>query len=820
MMTGLWHDLRYALRSLGRTPGFTAVAVLTLALGIGANTAVFSLVRWVLIHPLPYAEPERLYSVHEDNAQQGTRPASYPTFLDWRAQARVFDGLAFIRGQTVIFRSAEGPEQVIAGYVSPDFFRVVGEAPRLGRGFLPDEEQSGEPVAVISDELWRRRFGGEPSAVGRTMPVGDAVVRIVGVMPQGFAYPPWATLWMPIAALPPVGRPALSERTLHTDSRVIGRLAQGVGLDRAQSEMNTIAARLATAYPSANAGWSQVAFWPLADELLGDAATRLLVLQATVAIVLLIACVNVVSLSLARGMARSRELALRAALGASRWRLVRQLLVESLVLALVGGVAGAVLAEWALTLLKTSAPDVLPRLQEVTLDGWAMGFTAGLSILATVGVGLLPALRVTRPDLLAGMNEAGGRAGAGPRRTRLYSILVVGELALAMVLLVGAGLLIRSFDRLQQVALGFDPGGLLTLRVVPPSSQYDNPERLVELYRRLSEAVGALPGVRSVALTNHMPLTGASASTRIELEGRAPDPQNESSALFRTVSAEYFGTMRIPIVRGRALSAADLSHATGAVVVNQAFVRRYWPNLDPIGRRVSVFKSVQNRADFGERADGVVVGVVGDVRHFSQEDDLVPEVYLPYTRNPPTWIQLVVRASGDPARLIPALRHKVLAVDPGLPVVGEGMWQGITTMDQFLAASRAPRTFNSVLLSGFAATALLLALVGLYGIVSYLVVQRAREIGVRVALGARPGDVVALVLGRSLRWCLWGVVLGTAGAFALTRFIASLLFGVAPTDPATFVVVALGLGSVTALASFLPARRAAGLDPMQTLRSE
>lgn len=819
-MTGLWQDIRYAIRSLARTPGFTAAAVLTLALGIGANTAVFSLVRWILIHPLPYAEPERLYSVHEDNAQEGSRPASYPTFLDWRDQARVFGGLAFVRGQTVIFRSAEGPEQVIAGYVSPDFFRVVGEAPRLGRGFLPDEELSGEPVAVISDGLWHRRFGGESSAIGRTMPVGDAMVRIVGVMAPGFAYPPWATLWMPIAALPPAGRLVLSERTFHSDSRVIGRLAEGVGLERARSEMNTIEARLAKAYPSAYGGWSQVAFWPLADELLGNVATQLLVLQATVAIVLLIACVNVVSLSLARGMVRSRELALRAALGASRWRLVRQLLVESLVLALVGGVAGAVLAEWALTLLKTSAPDVLPRLQEVTLDGWAMGFTAGLSILATVGIGLLPAARVTRPDLLAGMIEAGDRSGAGPRRTRLYSVLVVGELALAMILLVGAGLLVRSFDRLQQVALGFDPGGLVTLRVVPPPAQYDNPERLVELYRRLSEAVSGLPGVRSVALTNHMPLTGASMSTRIELEGRAPDPQDGSSALFRTVSAEYFGTMHIPILRGRALSGGDLSHASGAVVINQAFVRRYWPNVDPIGRRVSVFKSVQNRADFGERVEGVVVGVVGDVRHFSQEADLQPEVYLPYPRNPPNWIQLVVRASGDPARLVPALRRTVVAVDPGLPVVGEGLWQGFATMDQFLAASRAPRTFNSVLLSAFAAMALLLALVGLYGIVSYLVVQRAHEIGVRMALGARPGDVVALVLGRSLRWCFWGVALGAAGAFALTRFIASLLFGVAPTDPATFLVVTLGLGLVTALASFLPARRAAGMDPMQTLRSE
>jgi putative ABC transport system permease protein len=703
--------------------------------------------------------------------------------------------------------------------VSPQFFRVVGESPRLGRSFLPEEERAGAPVAVISDALWHRRFGAAAGAVGQTVRLGDAVVRIVGVMPAGFAYPDWATLWLPIAALPAAERAILTERGLHTDSRVLGRLAAGTEVGQARTEMSTIAARIARAYPADGEGWTRVVLRPLAEELVGDAGSRLVVLQATVLIVLLICCVNMVNLSLARGMVRSRELAVRAALGATRRRIVRQLLVESLLLAVAGGSAGVLLAAWSVSLLKGSALDALPRLPEVTIDAWTLGFTAALSLATTLAFGLLPALRMSRPDLLGTLAE-GGRSGTGRRRIRLRSALVVGELALAMVLLVGAGLLLRSYDRLQRVALGFDAGHLVTMRVVPPMPDYQDPARAVELYRRLAEAIGAVPGVRSVALSNHLPLTGGSIGTSVEVDGRSAEAGQQPSALFRTVSPGYFGTMGIPVVRGRPLEAGDFSPAAGAVVVNQTFARRYWPGLDPIGRRVTVTKRVQTRSDFGERLDGTVVGVVGDVRHFSQEDDVEPEVYLPYTRNPPIWIEIVARTAGDPARLIPTLRRTVLGVEPGLPVVGDGLWQGFATMDQFLAASRAPRTFTSVLLSGFAGAALLLALIGLYGVVSYLVVQREREIGVRVALGARPRDVLSLVMRGTLRWCLYGIAIGAAGAFVLTRFIASLLFGVSPTDPVTFLVVGAVLAAVAALASFLPARRAALIDPMRSLRSE
>ncbi|MBA3496173.1 MAG: ABC transporter permease [Gemmatimonadales bacterium] len=819
-MTGLGQDLRYAARGLWRRPGYTVAVVLTLALGIGANTAVFSLIRGIVLRPLPYAEPERLFSVYEEHPQEGPRLASYPTFLDWRRDSRSFEALAFIRGATRILQLRDGSEQVIAGYVSPEYFRAVGQRPLLGRAFLEEEERSGAPVAVISNSLADRRLGGAAAALGATLRLGGAAVRVVGVMPPGFGYPAWAALWMPIASLPAADRSVLSARALHTDSRIVGRLSPGVQLDRVRGEMNTIAARLARAYPAEHEGWTRVGVAPLAAELMGDAEMRLLILQGTVLILLVICCVNLVNLALARGLVRSRELAVRAALGASRRRVVQQLLVESLLLALAGGVAGAVVADWGVGLLKRSAPDVLPRLQEVGLDGWVLAFTAVVALATSVAFGLLPALRVSRPAMLARLADGGERSGIGPGRSRLRSVLVVSELALAMILLVGAGLLLRSFDRLERVSLGFDPDGLVTLRVITPSPGYEEPGRVLELYRRLAESVGAVPGVRAVALTNHLPLTGASMNTQVEVDGRAAGVETESSALFRTVSPDYFGTMRIPILRGRGLQRSDMSQSTGAVVVNQAFVLRYWPNADPIGRRVTVFKSVQPRADFGERLDGTVVGVAGDVRHFSQEDELAPEVYLPYTRNPPLWIQLVARTADDPERLIPALRRAVLSVEPGLPVVGEGLWQGFATMERLLAATRAPRTFSSVLLLAFALTALLMAVVGLYGVISFLVVQREREIGVRMALGARPADMLALVLRSSLRWCIAGIVTGTAGALALNRYIASLLFEVSPNDPVTFVVVALILGAVAAVASLVPARRAALTDPMRTLRSE
>ncbi|MDQ3427897.1 MAG: ABC transporter permease [Gemmatimonadota bacterium] len=819
-MNSVLQDVRYAFRSLVRSPGFTLAAVLTLAVGVGANTAVFSVVRGVLLRPLPYAEAHRLVSVVEEHAQEDVRLASYPTFEDWRRQSRVFDGLAFIRGLTVNFRSAEGPEQLIAGYVSPDFFRVVGASPVLGRRFSLDEQQSGgADVAVISHTLWRRRFGGK-NAIGRTMAVADRTVTIVGVMPLGFSYPDWAALWMPITALPVAERAMLAERGLHVDSRVIGRLRAGLDLERARAEMNTLAERLAAAYPAESKGWTRVQLAPLAGEILGDTRSRLLILQATVLLVLLIGCANLANLSLARGSARARELAVRAALGASRRRLTQQLLVESSVLAAAGAVAGVLLAIWAVAALRSSAPDVVPRLGEVTVDWLVLGFTFLLSAAAAAAFGLLPTLRVSRPDLTASLTDGGAQAGVGARGSGTRGFLIVAEVALAMILLVGAGLLLKSFARLQQVQVGFETDRLLTLRVMPPSPRFDEPEQALALYQRLQETVAAVPGVEAVALTNHMPLTGASILTQVMVEGRPPEGRNETAALFRTISPEYFDTMQIALLSGRGLTTADLTSTSPSVVVNEAFVRSFWPGVDPIGRQLTVFKSVQRRADFGEPLTGTVVGVASNVHHFDQETDPVPEVYLPYPRNPPRWISLVVRTRLEPDLMVAPLRRAVLSVDPDLPVVGEDLFAGFATVEEYLAEGRAPRTLTTILLAVFAAIALLLAMIGLYGVVAYLVVLRQRELALRMALGAQRADVLKLVLGRTMLLCLVGLALGALGALLLTRFMASLLFDVAHTDLATYAVGALALVGVTLAASYIPALRATRVDPVIALRSE
>lgn len=813
-------DLRYAMRSLGRSPVFALAVILTLTLAIGANAAVFSLVRGILLRPLAYGEQERLVAVYEQSAAEEARLASYPTFLDWRREASVFEGLAFIRGRTEALRGPDGAEQVIAGYVSSDFFDVAGGTPQLGRTFTAEElSGGGPPVAVISQELWRRRFGGERSVVGRTIPLAGAMVTVVGVMPAGFAYPEWAGAWLPIEMLPPSDRAMLEQRGLHVDSRVVGRLAPGVGLEQASTAMNAIAARLAVAFPAENEGWTRALLTPVAEEVLGDARTRLLVLQATVFAVLLIGCANLVNLSLSRGVGRARELGVRVALGASRRRIVRQLVVESAVLVIAGAVCGLVLAAWILAGNTAAAASVLPRMDEVAVDGPVVAFVVTLCALATVVVGLLPALRVTRGDLTVALAQGGRQTGGGRRTGRVRSALIVGQIALTMVLLTGAGLLLRSFVRLGDVALGFQPTGLLTLRVMPPEQRYGDPAHFLALYQRIREAAAAVPGVEAVTLTNHAPLTGASMNTRVVPEGWTGDP-GEASALFRTVSPEYFDTMAIPLVRGRSFDRADMTSETGAMLVNEAFVRRYWPAGDPVGKRLTAFKSVQRESDFGQPLEGQVVGVVGDVHHFSPEQEPEPEVYLPYTRNPPKWISLVARIRAEPETVIEPLKRAVLEVEPDLPVTGAGPWARFATLDEFLVQGRAPRTLQTALLSGFAAIALLLAVVGLSGVVAHTVTQRRPEIALRVVLGAHPRDVLRLVLGRTLLLCALGVASGALGAALLTRFMAALLFGVGATDSLTFASVAALVVVVTLLASWLPARRATRVDPMISLRAE
>jgi putative ABC transport system permease protein len=820
-MQQLMQDLRYALRQVRKSPGFTAAVVLTLALAIGANTAVFTLVNGVLLRPLPYGESDRLYTLLEQRSSDDGRLPSYPTFLDWREERAAFEKMAYVRGLTMNYETPDGPEQVLAGYVSDDFFPAVGAHPMLGREFRPEEQlAAGSHVAVISHAFWRRFFSSDPETIGRSMRLGEASFTIIGVMPPGFAYPDWASLWIPVAALPGNDRAVLAQRGNHTDSRVIARVPRDLSMSIVQARANAMAARVAAAYPAENEGWTRIQLVPLREQVLGDARPRLLVLSAAVVLVLLIGCSNLIGLSLARASSRSGELAIRVALGANRSRLIRQLLAEHLLIAVIGGILGWWLAGTAVNALQLAAPDVLPRLDEVSIDERVLALSLVLTLLTGIAVGLVPALRATDFDLTGSLREGTPATGSGSTKVQLRSALVVAQVALSLVLLVGAGLLIRSFWRLQQVEPGFDARNLVTVRIMPPSPRYDDPARALTLYQGVAEAVAGVDGIQSVALTNHMPVTGASMPVPVQLEGRSPAPGVDDAALFRTVSAEYFATMRIPITRGRPLEHSDMTPTATSLLVNEAFVRRYWLRENPLGKHVTVPKSVQARPDFGQLVTGTVVGVVGDVRHYGLEADVEPEVYLPYTVNPPRWIALVVRTGAQPQRTIPVLRQAIRSVDRDLPVTGADIWSGIATMDQYLARDVAPRKFNMLLLGNFAGAALLLALVGLYGVMSYIVAQRNREIAVRLAVGAEPGDVLRLTLGRAMRLTLAGIVIGVLGALLLTRLMSGLLFEIAPTDPYTFLGVVVLVAVVAGLASYLPARRAANVDPMLALRSE
>ena len=814
----LLHDLRYALRSLRRSAGFTLVAVLTLALGIGATTAVFSVANGVLLHPLPFAEQERLFTFYEHSAQGGVRLPSYPNFLDWQHEATTVD-VAYARGRGEPMQGSAGVENVLVAYVSPRFLSVLGAPLELGRAFAPDEEAAGGGSAVVlTHRFWMRHFGGDPAAIGKSLVLGDRSYTVVGVMPSGARQPLWADVWAPVSAIEGSDR-VLAERNFHADGLSIGRLHPGVSLERARGELAGIAQRLAVAYPSANRDWTAVDAYPLRDLVLGDVKPRLLVLMGAVALVLLIACANVTSLSLARAMARRREIAIRAALGAGRTRVVRQLLTESALLAAAGGAAGAALAWTSVRVLKRAAPAAIPRLNEVGLDANVLAFVLGVTLAAALVVGLLPALRVAAPDLANSLRERAHAASGGRQRQRLRATLVTAEIALALMLVAGAGLLIRSFWRLQQVELGFDPAHLVGVSITPPSPRYDDPREAAALYARMADAVRPIAGVEDVALANFTPLGGGGVPTKVEVDGKSAYGEwGDRGASFRTISPGYFRTMKIPLLEGCAFTDADLTEAGTAAIISKAFARLYWPGRSPLGQAVTVFKSAQGRADFGQPIQAVVVGVVGDVKNDRLDTTPSPKIYLPYTANPWTHMALIVRTRGDPIPMIPVLERTVLGVEPALPIAGEGA--GFSTMDQLLTSSMGAQRFNTSLLLVFALAALLLAAIGIYGLMAYAVTQRTQEIGIRMALGALPRDVLALVVREGMMLAIVGIAIGVAGAFAATRLLASMLYGVAPTDPATFVCVAVLLGTVAFLACWLPARRAARVDPLVALRAE
>jgi predicted permease len=693
---------------------------------------------------------------------------------------------------------------------------VLADSPLLGRTLAVEDFASGSPGAVVlSHRLWQRRFGGDRSAVGRALVLGGRSYTVVGVMAPDYGYPTWADLYAPIAAIEATDA-ALTQRGLHVDSRVVGRLREGADTAAARRDLAAVAARLADDYPAESGGWRSVSLYPVAEEVLAGIGPQLQLLTVAAGFVLLIACVNIANLSLARATVRSRELAIRTALGAGRGALFRLLVAESLVLGGAAAVLGLLGARWFVGWIKASAGMVLPRVESIAVDGAIVAGTAAAAIVVVVGFGLLPALGAPGRALIAALKDGGG-AGSGRTRQRLRAALIVVEFALALMLLVGAGLLVRSLQRLQQVRPGFDLEHLVAIPIDPPSPRYDDPARALALYDAIAETVRRVPGVRSVGLTNHVPLSGASINSTFEVAGTAADSDD---VLFRSVDAEYFGTAGIPIVAGRGFERGDMVAGSPSVIVSQTLARRYWPGRSPIGEPVTVHKAAQGRADFGQPVRATVIGVAGDVRHFSLDYDFQPEVYVPYTVSVWPWISVLVRADGRPERLALALKRAVLGVEPDIPLEGADFRSGIQTLTGMLDDTLAYRRLVTGLLVAFALPALLLAALGIYGVVAYLVVQRSYEIAIRMALGASREAVIRMVVRQGLRLALAGAALGLLGSLAGTRLLQAQLFGVSSTDHltlsgATGILVLVGL-----CASYLPARRSARVPPMRVLQSQ
>ena len=799
-MNDLLLDLRYALRSLRTNAGFTAVAVITLALGLGATTAIYTVVDQVLLRPLPYPQPERLVRVWHLNPQSVVprEGMAYETFQELGR----LPALAAVAGVSPhwTFTVREPEMERATGYwVSASFFALLG-APALGRGFAPSEDvQGGEPVVVLSHAYWQRRFGGDTALVGRTIAIGGGPATVVGIMPAGFRNGEPVDLWAPLGQNPIVPR---GRQVRWVD--VVARLAPGVTAATAHREVAAFMDRVAQAYPGqAGSLGSDVA--GLTDATVGDVRPALWTLLGGVGLVLLIACANIGNLLLARATARRSEVAIRSALGASAGRLVRQLLTESATLAVVGGVLGVLVAVWLLSLLQTLGPADLPRLDDVTLDGRVLAVSALLTLGAGFAFGLVPAVDAARTNLHGWLKE-GGRTGGGAGG-RLREGLVVAEVTLAVVLLAGAGLLIRSFGELMRVDPGFQPDHVLTFQVAIPG-RYGVPERLV-LLDRLYADLEAIPGVEAVGSATRLPL-GTQLSTKLDVRDR-PVPDGEQPEVeFRRAGGDYFAAMGIPVLRGRAFDERDTPDTRGAMILSRGLAERLWPGEDPIGRDVRFwFAGITPDAPWLE-----VVGIAGDVKHFGLDADAPAIAYVAASQGPPTNPLLAVRAGGDPEGLVPAVRDRVRAIDPEILVYD------VRTMDDAVATSVAGRRFNMLLLGLFGGLALTLAAVGIYGVIGYAVRRRTRELGIRMALGAARRDVLRLVVGSGMRLAGAGLVLGLAAAVLLTRLMRSLLFGVSPTDPLAFAAVTLLLAVVALVATYLPGRRATRINPTDALREQ
>lgn len=799
-MDTLIKDISYGFRSLLKRPGFTAIAVIALALGIGANTAIFSLVNAVVLQPLPYNDPDRLVWVW-GKFPGGNRASVAPAdFLDFRAQNKTFEQLAasFSIAMPVNLTGSGEPERLSASIVTGNYFDTFGVAPALGRGFSLDNERPGnDQVAILSHALWQKHFGGNPGIINQRITLDGKSFEVIGVMPEDVTFPQRAELWVPINF---DASPEMKIRVAHF-IRPIGRLKPGVTLAQAQADTDTIAAQLEKQFPDTNTGWS-LRLESLHERLVGSSRTTLYVLFGAVGFVLLIACTNVANLLLVRATARQKEVALRTALGASRWRIVRLLITESLLLAVVGGGLGALLAAWGIDLLVTLSTGSIPVTANVKIDGTVLAFTLLVSLVTGLLFGLAPALRTRKLNLTDALKEGGRTSGEGRNRTR--SLLVVFESAVAVVLLVGAGLLVRSLIELVNTNPGFDATNVLTMRVDLARTKYNTAEKAAGFFKDLETRIGGLPGVETVGAITELPLSGQANDGPFTVEGRpVATPNQKFGADFRRVNHNYFQAFRIPLLRGRNFTEQEVRQSDKVVVVSQQLVDTVFPNEEPLGKRLLTVMGDQPYE---------IIGVVGDIRHRSLEFQPYAAMYLP--TGGPGGTNVVIRTHGDPLSLVPAMREQVKAIDPDQPIAA------IKTMDEWIDQSTSTPRYRTTLLAMFAALAMILAATGIYGVMSYSVAQRTHEIGVRMALGAQRLDVLRLVVRQGMLLVLVGVGIGLFGAYWLTRVMASLLFGVTAKDPLTFVAVAALLSVVALLACYIPARRAMKVDPLVALRYE
>lgn len=818
-MSNLLRDVRYSLRLLLKSPGFSVVVLLTLAIGIGATTAMFSVVNGVLLRPLPFKDPDRLMLIKERLPQLLPAPITIPAsdVATFARETTSFDGVAGFIEEEFDLTGSGAPQKAPAARVGWNLFAVLGVQPALGRGFTAEEDHPDSDVAVVSYRFWQQQLGGARNVLQQTVTLDRKPYQIVGVMPRGFTFPlrsdKPAEIWVPMGFTP-------AELKVGGSSFAFGALARlrpGVTMGQARGDVEQVTKHIAENFPSSRRGDLQIfgVLVPLKEDAVGDVRKPLLVLLLAVACVLLIAVVNVANLLLARGTARQRELAIRVALGAGARRIFGQLLVESIVLGLIGGLLGLLLAFAATRTLLARVPSHIPRLQTAGIDGPVLLFVLATSVLAAIGFGAVPALFAWRTNLSDNLKEGGRSGGAGRHHQRVRAVFVIAEVALALMLLAGAGLLLRSFQRVLQVDPGFQPENVVTARVSLPPSQYSTPAQLNAFFTQLESKLEQLPGVKAAALSTDLPLETLHEGA-LTVNGYTPPPGGAGLIAYTFVVGDHFHAMGIPLLRGRLFTAADDENGAKAVIISQELARKYFAGRDPIGGQLKLGTSG------GSSPWWTVVGVVGDVKPFGLDGDMLPHTYMPYVQHLPYQLKggtaqgmvLVVRTAGDPAAAAASVRNAVWAMDREVPV------SDVRTMEQVIAESNAPRRFTMALVGFFALAALLLAGVGLYGVMSYAVSQRAREIGVRMVLGARRADVLRMVLGAGLTLVLVGVAVGLAGAFATLRLLASFLFGVRASDPVTFLGVVLVLAAIALAASMVPALRATRVDPVIALRNE